>query len=176
MSAKQMSPKRMRGRIAAAGVAAACLGLVGVGAAAAASPNGQTVTETTHQHGTWVEPGDTDFCSGATIAPTITGNEVTHVTFFTGSDEFWFTFTEQGTATYDDPVTGLDWAGRITVWANGNGNERNSNQTFTATFKLYATDADGVLHEEVGHDVAHMALNANGVPVVTFDKFSATCS
>jgi hypothetical protein len=47
------------------------------------------VTQTFHQHGTWIEPGDTDFCTGAPVTPTITGNTVQHVTYFTGSDEAW---------------------------------------------------------------------------------------
>ena len=53
---------------------------------AAAGGNGHTVTETVHQHGTWTEDGDTDFCTGAEISPIITGNEVEHVTFFLGRE------------------------------------------------------------------------------------------
>src|SRR5215469_6409534 len=87
---------RVWGRTAA--IAVAGLGTVMLFAAPAlAGSNGQTVTQTFHQHGTWTEYGDTDFCTGATVNPTITGNSVQHVTYFTGSDEAWGTFTEQGT-------------------------------------------------------------------------------
>lgn len=159
-----------------AGLAAVGLGFAGVGTAAAAAPHGQTVTESTHQHGTWTEPGDTDFCTGATIAPTITGNEVAHITYFTGSDEYWATFTEEGWATYADPVTGLDWSGRVTVWGGDNLNERNGTSTFTASFTLSATDADGVVHQEVGHQVSHVTIDADGAPKIAFDRMWATCS
>ncbi len=149
--------------------------------ALAASPNGQTVTQTYTQHGTWTEQGDTDFCSGATIAPTITGNSVEHVTYFTNSDEAWGTFTTTGTATavVPDPTLGYDltYSGRITIWGNFNQNERNANSTFTASFDLTATDQNGVVHTEVGHEVAHVGWNAvSDTPVVNFDKMYVTCS
>ena len=144
-------------------------------ASAAAGGTGHTVTQTMHQHGTWTESGDTDFCTGADISPTITGNEVEHVTFFPGGDEVWGTFTEEGTATAT--IGGLDYSGRITVWGNFNVNERNANNTFTATFDLTATDAQGVVHTEVGHEVMHMSWNAvSDQPVVSFDKMYTTCT
>jgi len=163
----------MAGLAAVTCVAAA--GAVSVAPAAAAAPHGQTITETFHQHGTWTESGDTDFCTGADVSPTFTGNEVEHDTYFTNSDEFWFTFTEEGTATFTS-ADGLTYSGRVTVWAGGNANERNANQTFTASFRLYATDASGVVHTEVGHQVAHVAWNAvDEAPVVSFEKMFATC-
>jgi hypothetical protein len=152
--------------------------LVAVPASAAfatAGGTGHTVTETDHQHGTWVESGDTDFCSGAEIAPTITGNEVEHVTYFPGGDEVWGTFTEEGSARA--LIDGLDYSGRITVWGNFNVNEKNANNTFTASFTLTATDSDGVVHSEVGHEVAHVGWNAiSEEPVVSFDKMYITCT
>jgi hypothetical protein len=152
--------------------------LVAVPASAAfatAGGTGHTVTETDHQHGTWVESGDTDFCSGAEIAPTITGNEVEHVTYFPGGDEVWGTFTEEGSASA--LIDGLDYSGRITVWGNFNVNEKNANNTFTASFTLTATDSDGVVHSEVGHEVAHVGWNAiSEEPVVSFDKMYITCT
>jgi hypothetical protein len=162
-------------------LAAACLAaattltLPMAAATAAAGGTGHTVTETVHQHGTWTEDGDTDFCTGAEISPTITGNEVQHVTFFPGGDEVWGTFTEEGTATAE--VGGLVYSGRITVWGNFNVNERNQNNTFTATVKLSATDQNGVVHTEVGHEVAHLSWNAvDQAPVVSFDKMYFTCT
>lgn len=162
--------------LAAAGAAAGLALLLGfAGPSGAASPNGQTVTETFTQHGTWTETGDTDFCTGAEVSPTITGNSVNHVTYFTNSDEVWGTFTEEGRVVGD--INGLTYTGRITVWGNININERNSNNTFTSSVKLSATDAQGVVHYEVGHEVAHMSWNAvSDQPVVSFDKMTFTCS
>jgi hypothetical protein len=148
---------------------------VGVAPAAAASPHGQTVTETFHQHGTWTETGDADFCTGVDVTPTITGNEVEHVTYFTGSDEAWGTFTEEGTVVAE--IGGLTYTGRITVWGNFNTNQRNGNDTFTARASLSATDENGVVHTEVGHEVAHVSWNAvSQEPVVSFDKLFFTCT
>jgi hypothetical protein len=156
---------------AAAGLGAAVL----FATPALAGSNGQTVTQTFTQHGTWTEYGDTDFCTGATVNPTITGNEVQHVTYFTGSDEAWGTFTEEGTVSA--ALNGLTYTGRITVWGNFNINEKNQNTTFTATVNLSATDSSGVVHYETGHEVTHLAWNAvSDQPVVSFDKMTFTCS
>jgi hypothetical protein len=173
-----MTTPRALSRIALAAVGAiGTLSLVVGGAvpALAASPNGQTVTITDHQHGTWTEYGDTDFCTGATVNPTITGNSVEHGTFFTNSDEAWGTFTEEGTVV--GVIGDLTYTGRITVWGNFNQNENNMNNTFTANVQLSATDSQGVVHTEVGHEVAHMSWNAvSEEPVVSFDKMTFTCS
>jgi opacity protein-like surface antigen len=159
--------------LAAALAAVLC---VAAASASAASPNGQTVTITEHQHGTWTEEGDTDFCTGAPVTPTITGNAVNHVTYFTNSDEVWGTFTEEGTVVGE--IGGLTYTGRITVWGNFNVNERNSNNTFTSSVRLSATDDQGVVHTEVGHEVAHVSFNALDPvhPVVSFDKMYFTCT
>jgi hypothetical protein len=144
---------------------------------AAAGGTGHTVSETVQQHGTWTEPGDTDFCTGEEVTPTITGNEVMHVTYFPGGDEVWGTFTEEGTGTFTQPSTGLVYSGRVTVWGNFNVNEKNANNTFTATFKLTAVDDQGVTHVEYGHQVAHLGWNAvSETPVVSFEKMNMTCS
>jgi hypothetical protein len=166
--------------LAATGLAATGLTVMGGVAlvatpALAASPHGQTVTQTFHQSGTWTEPGDTDSCTGADITPTITGNEVEHVTFFTNSDEAWGTFTEEGSVAVT--IGDLDYTGRVTTWGNFNQNERNQNNTFTSSVKVSATDAEGVVHQEVGHEVAHMSWDAvSDQPVVSFDKMTFTCS
>ncbi len=161
----------------AIGVAVALAGGVGLaaGPASAGSPHGQTVSQTFTQHGTWQEPGDTDFCTGQPVTPTITGNEVEHTTYFTGSDEAWGTFTEEGGVAA--VLDGLDYTGRITMWGNFNLNERNQNSTFTSSFNLSATDAQGVVHTEVGHEVAHLSWNAvSDQRVVSFDKMYLTCT
>jgi hypothetical protein len=156
-------------------IGATVVALFAVAVASAASPNGQTVTQTFHQHGTWVEPGDTDLCTGAPVTPTITGNTVQHVTYFTGSDEAWGTFTEEGSVV--GVIGDLTYTGRITIWGNFNQNERNANNTFTATVKLSATDTQGVVHSEIGHEVAHMTWDAvSDQPVVSFDKMYFTCT
>jgi hypothetical protein len=158
-----------------AAVGALALILSGTTPALAAGPNGQTVTETDHQHGTWTETGDTDFCTGADVSPTITGNSVEHVTYFTNSDEAWGTFTEEGTVV--GLINGLTYTGRITIWGNFNQNERNANNTFTSSVRLTATDADGTVHTEIGHEVAHMSWNAvSDEPIVSFDKMTFTCT
>jgi hypothetical protein len=173
-----MTAHGIPGRVAlgtGAAIGALALILACAGTAAAASPHGQTVTETDHQHGTWTETGDTDFCTGADVSPTITGNSVEHVTYFTNSDEAWGTFTEEGTVV--GVIGDLTYTGRITTWGNFNQNEHNTNNTFTSSVNLTATDADGVVHTEAGHEVAHMSWNAvSDQPVVSFDKMNFTCT
>jgi hypothetical protein len=97
------------------------------------------------------------------------------ITYFTNSDEAWGTFTEEGSVVAQ--VGDLTYTGRVTIWGNFNQNEKNQNNTFTGAFRLSATDANGVVHTEVGHEVAHMAWNAvSDQPVVSFDKMTLTCS
>lgn len=152
-------------------LASALVWLTG-GAAFAAAPHGQTVTFTDHMHGTWVETGDINPCNGHDLTVTVTGNAVSHVTYFTNSDEFWATFTETGFGTATD--NGVVYSGHFTVWGNENVNERNANSTFTFSLKLTGSDGSVVS----GHEVAHVAWSANpGVtaPTVSFDKMSFVC-
>jgi len=145
------------------------LALAAMPVAAAAGGIGHTVTITTHQHGVFTDPNAFNPCTGHQITITVDGNSVQHVTFFPGSDEVWFTFTETGTFTgTDGDVT---YAGHFTVWAGFNVNEQNQNSTFT--FSLRATGSDGSVI--IGHETAHFALNANGTVTVSFDKMSFTC-
>ncbi|MET3176630.1 UNVERIFIED_ORG: hypothetical protein ABIB52_004505 [Arthrobacter sp. UYCu721] len=159
-------------------LAAASLALAGLGAAPATADPGHTVSITTVEHGTFTVSDAADFCTGEPIVPTITGNSLFHVTYFPAGDEVWGTFTVEGTASFLQPSTGLTFSGRITVWGNFNVNERNQNDTFTATFTLTAVDSSGVTHTESGHVVAHVAFNAVDPtsPIVSFNKFNATCS
>jgi len=172
-----MATRRSIPRLLLLGAASVAVMGLGAPAYAAAGGTGHTVTETVHQHGTWTEPGDTDFCTNEEITPTITGNSVSHVTYFPGGDEAWGTFTETGTATLLQPSSGLTFSGRFTVWGNFNINNKNSNNTFTATFNFTAVDSAGGTHVEVGHQLFHITFNAvSDQPVVEFSKMSVTCS
>jgi hypothetical protein len=154
----------------AAGVSAMALAVPALPAFAAAGGTGHTVTMTEHQHGTFTDTDATNPCTGAPGVATFDGNSVEHVTYFPDGDEVWATFTETGkvTVTWD----GVTYTGHATAWGNFNMNERNSNQTFTLTIRVFAPDGSSV----VGHEVTHLALNANGVITVNFDKLSFTCS
>ena len=81
-------------------------------------------------------------------------------------------------ATFLQPSTGLIFSGHIAVWGNFNVNNKNSNNTFTASFKAYAVDSSSVTHYEVGHQVMHIGFNAvdPSTPIVSFEKMSMTCS
>lgn len=145
------------------------------GPAAAASPNGQTVTSTQTVHGVFLEPNATNPCTGDTFnggqGIQFTGNMVDHITLFTQSDEMWATFTETGAILGTDDGTGVTYSGHATAWGNFNTNERNSNQAFTLT--IHATGSDG--SAITAHDTAVWVMNANGTVSVNFDKFSVTC-
>jgi len=154
-----------------ASVAAILIGsLVFAGTAAAA--NHQTVTETQHMHGSWVETGDTNPCTGDDITVNAMGNGVNHVTYFVENGqptEFWGTFTEAISFTFTDQ--GVTYSGHATVWGNFNQNERNQNTTFT--FSIRGTGSDG--STITGHETMHFGLNANGQVTASFDKMKFTC-
>jgi len=139
-------------------------------ALAATGGTGHTVTMTDHQHGTFIDDGASNPCTGAPGVATFDGNSVEHLTYFPAGDEVWFTFTETGklSVTWD----GVTYAGHATAWGNFNMNEKNSNETFTLTIRAFAPDGSSV----TGHEVTHLALNANGVVTVTFDKLNFTCT
>jgi hypothetical protein len=142
-------------------------------AASASAATHQTVTETDHMRGSWVEPGNVNPCTGDTFDLNVTGNSVNHVTYFVEDGqmtEVWGTFTEAVSFWFTDQ--GVTYAGHSTVWGNFNLNERNSNQTFT--FSVHATGSDG--STITGHETMHETLNANGQVTVSFDKMSFTCS
>jgi hypothetical protein len=160
------------------GVAAGAALILGQASPATAAGGSHTVSITENVHGTFPVGDATDFCTGEPISPMITGNEVNHVTFFPGGDEVWGTFTMEGVGSFVQPSSGLTYSGRVVVWGNFNVNNKNSNDTFTATFKLSAVDASGVTHYEVGNLTTHVTYNAVDPtsPVVSFDKMNATCS
>ena len=110
-----MERRMWRVVVAGAAVGLSAVAFQAVPALAAAGGTGHTVTQTVTQHGTWTETGDTDFCTGETISPTITGNSVMHVTYFPAGDEVWGTFTTEGTGSVVQPSSGLTFSGRGTV-------------------------------------------------------------
>jgi len=147
---------------------AALLALSGTAAAA----NHQTVTQTQLMHGSWVESGDTNPCTGDTIDVNATGNGVNHVTYFVEDGqptEFWGTFTEAFSFSFTDQ--GVTYTGRATVWGGFNQNEKNATNTFT--FSIRGTGSDG--STVTGHETMHFGLDANGQVTATFDKMNFTC-
>jgi len=174
-----MDKKRFLGRKAKLAGAAVVLTVGALAmwpaAAFAASPNGQTVTQTDHVHGTFYEPNATNPCTGNTfnggLGALFTGNLVNHVTFFTNSDEMWATFTETGKVVATDDVTGVTYTGHATAWGNFNLNERNTNNAFTLTIHLSGSDGSAI----TVHETTVFVMNANGGVTVDFDKMSLSC-
>lgn len=174
-----MDKKRLLGRKAKFTGAAVLLTVGGLAmwpaAAFAASPNGQTITQTDHIHGAFYEPGATNPCNGDTFndaqGALFNGNLVNHVTYFTNSDEVWSTFTETGAVTGTDDGTGVTYTGRATAWGNFNMNERNQNSAFTLTVHLSGSDGSTI----TGHETTVMVNNGNGDVTVNFDKLNLTC-
>ena len=165
----------MKRAVLLVGLAVAVAAILVVAPAFAGSPNGQTVTETDHIHGTFNEPGAMNPCTGDTFNSgqgiQFTGNLVNHVTFFTNSDEVWATFTETGAILGTDDGTGVTYSGHATAWGNFNMNERNGNSAFTLT--IHATGSDG--SSITAHETTVFATNANGDVTVNFDKMNLTC-
>ena len=160
---------------ACAGFSVLALAVVG-STVAAPGGTGHTVTQTDNFHGS-NSTTDTNPCTGNTIDLQQQSNIVQHVTFFPGGDEVWGTFTEEDKVTGTDEGTGVVYTGHSTVWGNFNVNEKNANNTFTSSANLSAVDENGVVHVEVGHEVAHVSWNAvDQAPTVSFDKMSFTCS
>jgi hypothetical protein len=174
-----MYKKRLSGRKAKLAGAAVVLTVGGLAmwpaAAFAASPNGQTVTQTDNVHGTFYDPEATNPCTGDTFnvgqGALFTGNLVNHVTFFTNSDEVWFTFTETGKVTATDDGTGVTYSGHATAWFNFNMNERNQNSEFTLTIHLSGSDGSAI----TAHETTVFVNNGNGDITVNFDKLNLSC-
>ncbi len=155
----------MRKLFALAAVIAAAFALTSVPALAA---SGHTVSMTQTTHGQFLEPNATNPITGDPILVHFDGNAVSHITFFTASDEAWATFTETGSVWFTDQ--GVTYSGRATAWGNFNFNQRNSNSTFTLTIHVTGTNGTSVW----GHEVTHITYNGNGQVTVTFDKMTFT--
>src|SRR5215469_9898265 len=174
-----MYGKKLSGRKAKLAGAAILLAVGGLAmwpaAAFAASPNGQTVTETDHVHGVFYDPEATNPCNGDTFnggkGAQFTGNLVNHVTSFTNSDEVWATFTETGKVVATDDGTGVTYSGQATVWGNFNMNQRNQTSAFTLTLHLSGSDGSSI----TGHETTVFVNDGNGDITVNFDKLNLGC-
>jgi hypothetical protein len=171
--------KTVMSRIASITAVVIVAALIGLGIPAYAG-SGHTVTLTEHQHGTFVEPelnanpctGDPLMTPGTPSVPgaEFTGNAVFHVTYFPDGDEVWATFTETGSVAAVG-ASGATYRGHATVWGNFNLNERNSNESFTVSFRVDGSDGSSF----TGHETMHVTYNGNGEITVTFDNFRLTC-
>src|SRR6266566_8445102 len=166
--------ERMFRGVVRAAVLAAVIALLSAGAALADAGGQGTVTITEHAHNvTLFSDPVTNPCTGEPGTLTaIAANEVFHVTFFTVSDEFWVTGTDQGTVTFtpDDP-NGVSASGHFAAWFGEPMNNKNDVQHNTNTFVLAGSDGSRL----VMHETSHLSTNANGVVTVNFDNISLTC-
>jgi hypothetical protein len=147
---------------------AAVIALLAAGAALADAGGQGTVTITQHAHNVVLFSSPATTCTGAPGTLTATAaNEVFHVTFFTVSDEFWVTGTDEGAFTFtpNDP-NGVTGSGHFAAWFGESFNNKNDVQHSTNTFNLTASDGSHV----VAHETSHLSTNAAGQIVVNFDK------
>ena len=164
-----------RGVVRAASLAAV-IALLSAGAALADAGGQGTVTITEHAHDvTLFSDPVTNPCTGEPGTLTaIAANEVFHVTFFTVSDEFWVTGTDEGTVTFtpDDP-SGVSASGHFAAWFGESFNNKNDVQHSTNSFNLTASDGSHF----VAHETFHLSTNAAGQVIVNFDKMDmhVTC-
>jgi len=162
-------------RVAGAASLAAAVALLAAGAALGAAGGRGTVTITQHDHDvTLFSDAVTNPCTGETGTLTaVAANEVFHVTFFTTSDEFWVTGTDEGTATFTpDNPGGVSASGHFAAWFGESLNEKNDVQH--DTFNLTLTNTDG--SHVIVHETSHLSTNAAGVVTVNFDKMSVSCA
>jgi hypothetical protein len=148
--------------VIAAGAAALAAGAAGATAAQAAGTHTVTITQTSH--GSFLDDQAFNPCTGDAVTVEGTGTQVNHVTYFTGSDEVWGTFTETGTVSFTDQ--GVDYSGRATVWGNFNLNRTNGNQSFTLSIRVSGSDGSVV----IAHLVTHTMFDAEGNPVTSWEK------
>ncbi len=142
--------------------------MLSAGAALADAGGQGTVTFTQHAHNVLLFSAPATNCAGqpGTLSATA-ANEVFHVTFFTVSDEFWVTGTDEGMATFtpNDPK-GISASGHFVSWFGESFNNKNDVQHSTNTFNLTATDGSHI----VAHETFHLSTNAAGEVTVNFDK------
>jgi len=152
----------------------AAAGLLSAGAARADTGGQGTITITEHAHDVVLfSDAVVNPCTGAPGTVTaVAANEVFHATFFTASDEFWVTGTDEGTATFtpDDPHS-VSAGGHFTDWFGESFNRKNDVQHFTNTFNLRGTDGSHL----VVHETAHLSTNGSNDVTVNFDKMNVTC-
>ena len=108
-------------------------------------------------------------CTGNVVTAYTAGRSVEHLTTFTNSDEFWYTFTATADAWFNDGA--IAYRGHDTFWVGVNQNERNMNFTLTDNGVLFGSDGSRVSLRE--H--AHVTVDAHGVITVWFDVTTGTC-
>lgn len=158
-------------RTAAVACAVAALLLLGTLPALADGNGAQTSTVTIKNavvpFGSSVNP-----CSGAT--GTLTGTSVNGVMHETTNKagDFWDTGTITGTFQFvPDDSAQPTYTGHGETWFGDSDNKQNEVNHFT--FHFHGTGTDGSTVDF--HETGHVNSNANGIPVVSFDKQSATC-
>jgi hypothetical protein len=135
----------------------------------ASGGNPGTVSQTqTWQGLSETQPG-VNPCTGHPVSVSLVSNGVMHVTFFSNSDEYWFTITDTSDFTFSE--AGVTYTGHGTFWDNSNWNERNQNSTLTFDARGVGSDGSHVSISEK----AHFTLNAIGVVTVAFDLVGGTC-
>ena len=154
-------------------VALAALGMLLIGAGLAFADGNGAQTQTVTFKGAYVPFGQgINPCSGAT--GTFTGlsvNGVMHETINKAGD-FWDTGTIEGTFQFvPDDASQPTYTGHGETWFGDSINNQNEVNHFTLHFHGSAPDGSSVDFHETGH----VSSNANGVPVVMFDKTGATC-
>jgi hypothetical protein len=147
---------------------AAVIALVMTGAALADAGGQGTVTMTQHRHDVVLFSAPATTCTGAPGTITATAaNEVFHITFFTVSDEFWVTGTDEGMFTFTpDTPGGVTGSGHFAAWFGESFNNKNDVQHSTNSFNLTASDGSHF----VAHETSHLSTNASGQVIVNFDK------
>jgi len=159
----------LRGAIAACAVVAL---LLASSLPALAAGNGAQTSTVTFKNAVVPFGVSQNPCSGA--VGTLTGisvNGVMHETVSKAGD-FWDTGTITGTFQFVPfDAAQPTYTGHGETWFGDSDNQNNFVNHFTFHFNATGTDGSTVTFLEVGH----VSTNANGVPVVVFDKQSATC-
>ncbi|HEX9037663.1 MAG TPA: hypothetical protein VF808_11810 [Ktedonobacterales bacterium] len=164
---------RLRGaiRLATALCAVAAVAAFGAGPALADGNGAQTQTIT-------IKNGTIDFgqspnpCSGTMgDLAALSVNGVLHETVNKAGD-VWDTGTLTGMLQFtpNDPSQPT-YTGHGVSWFGDSLNNRNAVNHFTFSLNLTGSDGSTVTFHEAGH----VNSNANGIPVVVFDKQSASC-
>lgn len=158
-------------RAAAAVCAAAVMLIVSAAPALADGAGAQTMT-VTFKNAVIPLGASLNPCSGATGAMTaISVNGVIHETVNKAGD-VWDTGALTGVFQFvPDAASQPTYTGHGTAWFGDSINNQNFVNHFTFHFNATGTDGSTIAMQETGH----ISSNANGVPVVVFDKQSATC-
>lgn len=164
-------------RLIRVAVLAAVAALAAAGAALADAGGTGTTTVTQHAHDVVLfSMPTTNPCTGESGTLTaVSANEVMHETFFTapGTDEFWATETDEGTATFtpDDP-NGVSASGHFQAWFGDSSNNKAAVEHDTNNFNLTGSDGSHI----VVHTADQTTMNGNGRITVDFSNFDSHCN